>query len=92
VDYFYSPGFGGTAAVVAAGAAYLAAALNRRQERQGAAKQQCFDRFVFILDHQTQLGPPVVLAALIRLSDDAVAAKDSSLSELIDDFTLTLLP
>jgi len=41
----------------------------------------------------TQLGPPVVvLAALIRLSDDAVAAKDSSLSELIDDFTLTLLP
>jgi len=40
----------------------------------------------------TQLGPLVVLAALVRLWDDAVAVKDSSLSELVDNFTLTLLP
>ncbi len=29
---------------------------------------------------------------MIRLSDDAVAAKDSSLSELIDDFTPDAAP
>jgi len=49
-----------------------------------------WDRFTFILEHQTELGPAVVLAALVRLSEEA-ATTDPALSALIDDFTLSLI-
>lgn len=98
MDFFYSPGFGGAAAVVAAGVALLVARLRRRTEkeerkldREADARQRRWDRFTFILLHQTELGPTVVLAALVRLSEEAAASADPSLGDLIDDFTLTLI-
>lgn len=101
MDFFYSPGFGGAAAVVAAVVAFVVAELRRRTDKQEKASDRAaevmhrrWDRFTFILEHQAELGPTVVLAALVRLSDEATttgAAADPSLSALIDDVTLTLI-
>lgn len=108
MDFFYSPGFGGAGALLAAVIAYLAAARSTRQRRESEraaldevvrrrqddqraeAIQRGWDRYVWLVDHASDLSPTLVIGLLGRISTAGAALGDADLVEFSQQYASEL--
>ena len=66
------------------------AAKQREQARRAEATQQCWDRYVWLVDHADEIGVRLTTGRLGRITDSAAALGDRDLVEFSRQFTLEL--
>ena len=66
------------------------AAKKREQARRAEATQQCWDRYVWVVDHADEIGVRLTTGLLGRITDTAAALGDRDLVEFSRQFTLEL--
>ena len=72
-------------------AALAEAARQREDVRRAEAIQQCWDRYVWVVDHANEIGVRLTTGLLSRITDTAAALGDRDLVEFSRQFTLELL-
>lgn len=65
-------------------------ALRREEERRAEAIQQCWDRYVWVIDHTDQIGVRLTIGLLNRIADTADQLGDLELVEFSRQFALEL--
>ena len=71
-------------------AALAEAARQRNEARRAEAVQQCWDRYVWVVDHADEIGVRLTTGLLGRITDTAAALGDRDLVEFSRQFTMEL--